>query len=319
MNLRATFRKKDKSEPLAAPPTLAGAKIHGLYTALLTPFDTQGSVDADRVAELVRFQISKGIDGLYPCGSTGLGPMLTVDERMQVAETVLMAAKGRATVVVQVGAPDTTSTISLAKHAERHGADAVASLTPYYYKPGDLAVRKHFESISKAVGIPLFAYNIPQFTGNNLLPSKVASLARDGIISGIKDSSRDFLQLLDLLRAVPKGFTVMNGIEEYGIPAMMMGASGLVSGGANAYPELFASMLGALKRNHYAEALEAQQKVIDYKEAVAQAPISSYYELLRLRGIDCGQPRPPFLPLDKAAQKKLRAFASGAGVQPGKS
>ena len=279
--------------------------VHGLFTAIITPFDSEGNPDSERMAELVEFQISKGTEGLYPCGSTGLGPMLKIEERKSIAEAVLKAAHGRVPVVVQVGAADTLSTVELARHAEKAGADAVASLTPYYYKPGEKAVAKHFETISKSIGIPLFAYNIPQFTGNNMSASLVASLAKAGTISGIKDSSRDLLQLLDLLDSVPEDFVVMNGTEEYGLFAIMSGADGLVSGGASALPELFRSLVEAQRKGDYDEALAAQTKVQHVKDLVKQGPISSYYAILKERGIDPGQPRAPFLQVGAQESAKI--------------
>ncbi len=285
-------------------PIGLGQKIGGLFTALITPFDDKGRVDAERMSNLVRFQISKGVDGLYPCGSTGLGPMLNPDERKTVAGAVIEEASGKIPVVVQVGSADTATSIELAKHAEKAGATAVASLTPYYYKPGDRAVFKHFEAISKSVGIPAFAYNIPQFTGNNLQPGAVAAMAKAGIVAGIKDSSRDFLQLLDLLDAVPEEFVVMNGTEEYGLFSLMAGADGLVSGGANAIPELFKSLVAAQRGASYDDALKAQTMVLKVKDVVKAGPISAYYEILRERGIDCGKPRAPLLPTGTSEAKR---------------
>ncbi|HUK79372.1 MAG TPA: dihydrodipicolinate synthase family protein [Nitrososphaerales archaeon] len=281
-------------------PAKKSLKIGGLFTALITPFDHRGKVASDRLAELVEFQVSNGVDGVYPCGSTGLGPMLSLSERKDVAETVVKSARGKASVVVQVGCADTASAVELAKHAEKAGADAVASLTPYYYKPGDKAMFKHFESVAAAVSIPLLAYNIPQFTGNNLLPATVALMARDGTIQGIKDSSQNLLQLEDLIGAVPEGFVVMNGTEEYGLFAIMAGADGLVSGGASALPELFESMVAAERKGDHRTAIAAQKTVLKVKDLAKPSPIAAYYAILRARGIDCGAPRPPFLPLEKA-------------------
>ena len=275
-------------------------KIGGLFTALITPFDRKGGVDAECLEELVRFQISKGVDGIYPCGSTGLGPMLSLPERKLVAETVVKAARRKVPVVVQVGCADTGATIELAKHAEQIGAAAVASLTPFYYKPGDKAVFKHFEAVKEAVSIPLLAYNIPQFTGNNLHPATVALMARDGTIQGIKDSSQNLLQLEDLIGTVPDDFVVMNGTEEYGLFAIMAGADGLVSGGASGLPELFKSMVAAERKGDYMAAIAAQKKVLKVKELTRPSPIAAYYTILRERGIDCGAPRAPFLPLAEA-------------------
>ncbi len=288
--------------------------VHGLFAAIITPFDKRGRVNSDALAELVRFQISKGTEGIYACGTTGLGPMLRVEERKVVTETVLGASKGRIPVVVQVGSPDTSSSVALANHAESAGADAVASLTPYYYKPGERAIVKHFETISASVDIPLLAYNIPQFTGNNLLPATVASMAKNGTLSGIKDSARDFLQLLELLDAVPDDFVVMNGTEEYGLFAIMSGADGLVSGGASALPDAFKPMISAQRKGDYKTALAAQRTVQKVRDLVKPGPISAYYEILRERGVDCGVPRPPFLPIEGAESKRIIGGLKALGL-----
>ena len=289
-------------------------EIRGLFTALITPFGKDGKVDHAALAALVRFQISAKVDGLLPCGSTGLGPLLTVQERKEVAETVLREVSGKVPVVVQVGCADTQSTIELARHAEKVGADAVASLTPYYYKPGEAAMIKHFETIKESIGIPLFAYNIPQFTGNNLLPKTVASLARNSIIAGIKDSSRDVIQLLDLIEAVPNDFVVMNGTEAYALYAMMMGGDGVVSGGASAYPEIFRAMVAAYQSGDLAKASFEQGRILEFKEATKDAPIPSYYEILNARGIGVGQPRLPFQPLDSDERERLLASLKLRGL-----
>ncbi|MDG6900332.1 MAG: dihydrodipicolinate synthase family protein [Nitrososphaerota archaeon] len=291
---------------------MPAGEIRGLFTALITPFDSQGRVDTDRLSKLVRFQVSKGVEGIYPCGSTGLGPLLSLEERRTVADTVVAEAHGKVPVVVQVGCADTASTIELATHAEKAGADAIASLTPYYYRPGDRAVARHFEAVRKSVSVPLFAYNIPQFTGNNLQAGAVAAMAKDGTIAGIKDSSRDLLHLIDLLEAVPDDFVVMNGTEEYALFAIMSGADGLVSGGASALPEVFKSLVAAQRKGDYGSAVKAQDLVQKVKDLVKAGPIPAYYAILRERGVECGEPRAPFLPLEKEtaanAVKGLKAL-----------
>lgn len=280
-------------------------RIHGLFTALITPFDKKGCVDAERLSRLVRFQLSKGTEGIYPCGSTGLGPMLSLEERKTVTETVVNAARGKVPVVVQVGAADTARTVELAKHAETVGADAVASLTPYYYRHDEKTVAKHFEAVSEAVSVPLFAYNIPQFTGHNLVGSTVAAMAKNGTIDGIKDSSRNLLQLIDLLEVVPEEFVVMNGTEEYALFALMSGADGLVSGGASALPEIFKKLVEAQRKGDYGAAMRAQTIIQRAKELVKPAPIPAYYAILRERGVECGNPRAPHLPMGKGARGRI--------------
>ena len=288
-------------------------KVRGLFTALITSFDEKGRVDPDRLTKLVKFQVSKGVDGIFPCGSTGQGPLLKLEERKVVAETVVRTAGSRVPVVVQVGSADTASTVELARHAEEVGAYAVASLTPYYYKPGEKAILKHFEEVTRAVDIPVLAYNIPPLTGNNLAPSFVAELAKAGM-AGIKDSSQNFLQLVDMLSAVPEGFAVMNGTEEYGLFAIMSGADGLVSGGASALPELMKSMVASEARGDHRAALAAQRKVQQVKGLVRPGQIAAYYEILSARGVDCGTPRAPLLPLDRGASAKMLAGLRRLGL-----
>lgn len=295
-------------------PGSGAHKVRGLFTALITPFSEQGALSTDRLADLVEFQLSKGTEGIFLCGSTGLGPLLSVEERKLVAETVVEGAGGRVPVVVQVGCPDTQSSVELAKHAERTGADAVASFTPYYYKHGESAISRHFETVHNAVSIPLLAYNIPQFTGNNLSAKLVADLARGGVITGIKDSSRDLLHVLDLLEAVPEGFAVMNGTEEYGLYAIMSGADGLVSGGASALPEVFKPMVSAQRDGDFRRASGAQRLISRVKGLVRQSPVPAYYAVLRARGIDCGAPRPPFLPMGREDAARVVTALKDLGV-----
>ena len=292
-------------------------KVGGLFTALLTPFDSKGRVDLEALARLVRFQAHAGADGLYVCGTTGLGPLLSLPERKSIAETVSNELSGTLPMVVQVGCADTASAVDLAAHAEGLGAEAVASLTPYYYKPGDAAVRKHFEAIASAVKSPLFAYNIPQFTGNNLAAETVASMAGQGTIVGIKDSSRDVLHLLEVLDSVPESFVVMNGTEEYGLFSLMMGGDGLVSGGANAAPELMKALVSLHAKGDYRAAVSAQETVLRFRACVKASPIPAYYEILRSRGVDCGKPRQPFLALGKQEARGVQKALEVAGISLG--
>ena len=292
--------------------TIRAGGVKGLFTAMITPFDSAGRVDEDAIFDLVKFQVKSGTEGLFPCGSTGLGPLLTLEERRRIAQTVVGAAAGKVPVVVQVGSADTESTAALARHAESVGAAAVASLTPYYYKPGEAAIVKHFERVASSIDIPLFAYNIPPFTGNNLRPQTVAGMAKKGTLAGVKDSSRDFLQLVDLLDVVPEDFVVMNGTEEYALFAIMSGAKGLVSGGASAFPELFANLVVSEREGRLEDALGAQKKVRMVKEVVKESPIAWYYEALRRRGVDCGRPRAPMLGIEPGpaavGAKRLKAL-----------
>ncbi|HKT22536.1 MAG TPA: dihydrodipicolinate synthase family protein, partial [Nitrososphaerales archaeon] len=152
-----------------------------------------------------------------------------------------------------------------------------------------------------------------RFTGNNLEPGAVVELAKLGI-AGMKDSSQNLLQLLDVISAVPDDFIVMNGIEEYGLFAMKSGARGLVSGAASALPELFRSMVTATEKGEEEKALDGQRLVQRAKAIVKSGPVAAYYEILRARGIDCGVPRRPLLPTSKSEAERMLAGIRRLGL-----
>ncbi len=290
-------------------------KIRGIVTAMITPFTGSEEVDESALRELVKFQVGKRVEGFFVCGTTGLFPFLTMDERKAVAKAVVEEVEGRLPVIVQVGRPDTRGTVELAKHSEGIGADAVACITPYYYKFDDDALVEHYEAVSKAVSIPIFVYNIPPRTGFNMKTELLMKLARRGLIVGVKDSSRDFLQLLDIIERLPADFLTFNGSEGYVLQAFLAGASGAVSALSNAIPEIFLGIQDSFRRGDFQEGLRLQRRLNRIRQVTDAAPLSSVYEILRERGIKCGNPRRPFSPISReertrmlADLEKLKAF-----------
>ncbi len=222
---------------------------------------------------------------------------MTIDERKRVAEVVVDEANHKVPVIVQVGTPDTHSAITLAKHAERIGADAVGCVPPYYYQPDEESLIKHYEKIAEAVNLPLFVYNIPRHTGVNVKPETLLKLAKMNAIVGVKDSTRDFLQLVETIEILPKDFIVINGSEGYLLPALLMGARGAVSALANAIPELFTDLHAAFKEGSFEKAITLQFRLNKVKRITDRSSLSSIYEIVKERGIDCGRPRTPLRPM----------------------
>ncbi|TLX96130.1 MAG: dihydrodipicolinate synthase family protein [Thaumarchaeota archaeon] len=290
-------------------------EIGGIITALITPFTSSEEVDERALRKLVQFQLRKKVHGFFVCGTTGLGPLLTIDERKKVATTVTEETGDGAAVVIQVGMPDTKGTVELAKHAEEAGAGAVACITPYYYKVDEAALIEHYEAVSKAVSLPVFVYNIPSHTGVNLKTDTLMKLVEKHLVVGMKDSSRDFLQLVEVIERLPADFLTVNGTESYVLPAFLVGARGAVSAISNAIPEIFLGIYDSFRRGDFREGLELQRKLNRIRRITDRAPLSSVYEVLRERGIECGNPRRPFRPMGRVERtrmladlKRLRAF-----------
>ncbi len=272
-------------------------KLEGVITALATPFKLNGDIDEEAMHELVQFQIKSGVNGFYPLGTTGLGPVMDANQRMQVAELVVREVQGRLPVIIQVGASDPSMALELARHAEKIGADAVASLNPFYYHPGEEATIDYFEKLSRATELPLFLYNIPSNTGNNIDAELLSKLCKIPKVVGIKDSSRDFLQLLDYLSVVPDGFNVINGTDTYQFSALCAGVNAGVSATANAFPEFFVQMYRAFKAGDIEKGKTLQIKVHSTRNLLSQPPIAPILEVLKMRGLKGGSVRSPLRPM----------------------
>jgi len=287
-----------------------GLKLEGIITALVTPFSKNDQVDEEALRELVQFQIKSGVNGLFPLGTTGMGPAMEPFERKRVAEVVVKEVEKKIPVIVQVGAADPIVTIDLARHAEQIGADAVASLTPFYYHPGTESIIEHFRRLAAATKLPILVYNIPSNTGNNVDAKLLVQLSRIPNIVGIKDSSRDFSQLLDFLTNVPREFTVINGTDSYLFSALCAGVSAGVSATANAFPELFVEMYGSYKGSDLAKGERLQKKIHSLRSAMNNPPLAPYLEVLKMRGLKSGNVRLPLRQMNSEEVAALRSIVT---------
>lgn len=282
-------------------------KLHGIITALVTPFSLNNDVDEAALEELVHFQVRSGVHGLFALGTTGMGPAMEPHERKRVAEVVVRGADGRIPVIVQVGDVNPAVTLDLARHAEKVGADAVASLTPFYYQPRVEATIEHFTRLTQATNLPVLIYNIPRNTGNNVDAKLLHELSQIPNIVGIKDSSRDFLQLLDFLKTVPEGFTVINGTDSYQFSAFCAGVNAGVSAIANPVPELFVQMYEAYRSGDLKRGEELQKRIHSIRQASSDPPLAPILEALKIRGLKSGVVRPPLRRMNSEELATLRA------------
>ncbi len=289
-------------------------EIKGIIPPMLTAFDKSGNFDERAQREIVSFLIDR-VQGLYPCGTYGSGPLMSVEERKRVAEVVIDAVGGRIPVIMHVGGASTRSVVELAKHAEQIGATAVAAVPPIYYGFKEPEVERHFRAMVDAVSIPVFVYNNPKTTGVAISAVFLSRLAEIGV-SGVKDSSFDIMVFYSYLRTVKKeGFVPIIGTEALLLPAVAMGGHGSVSGLANAIPEPVVELFNLVKNGDMEKAGPLQSKVSAMRDIMHYGPtLPMIQAVLRVRGVNAGYPRLPFVLPDDGLLKKAVADFKKMGI-----
>jgi 4-hydroxy-tetrahydrodipicolinate synthase len=217
----------------------------GAMTALVTPF-RGGEVDSRALGALVEAQIAAGIHGLVPCGSTGEAATLTHEEHVAVVREVVRVARGRVPVIAGTGSNSTAEAIRLTRGAEEAGADAALLISPYYNKPTQEGIYRHFAAVAEATKLPLVLYNIPGRTASNMTPETLGRLSRVPNIVGVKEASGSLAQVIDIIAAAGPDFAVYAGDDVLTLPIMAAGGKGVISVAANLVPRQFADLAGAL-------------------------------------------------------------------------
>ncbi len=221
--------------------------FHGAFSALITPF-RDGAVDERALRDLVEWQIQSGIDGLVPCGSTGESATLTHAEHEQVIKLVVDQARRRVPVIAGTGSNSTAEAIRLTQFAKEIKADGALLISPYYNKPTQEGIYKHYKMIGASVDLPLIVYNIPGRTGSNILPETFARMCDIKQVVGIKEASGSIDQCSDILKLCGDRLTMLSGDDSFTLPLMSLGAKGVISVVTNVMPremhDLAAAALG---------------------------------------------------------------------------
>ena len=210
--------------------------LRGCGTALITPFQRDGSLDLNGLRRLVQFQLREGIHFLVPCGTTGETPTLEHDECLAVIRTVLEEVRGRVPVVPGVTGNSTAKVVGMAREVAPLGVQAILSAAPYYNKPTQEGLYQHFKAIAEAAGIPVVLYNVPGRTSSNIEPATVARLAKIPNIVAIKEASGSITQQMDVLVQAPPEFRVLSGDDAFTFPLMALGGKGIISVASNEIP-----------------------------------------------------------------------------------
>ena len=225
----------------------------GSLVAIVTPF-RKGKVDERALADLIEWQIANGTNGIVPCGTTGESATLSHDEHNRVIELTVEVVRRRVPVVAGTGSNSTDEAIALTKHAKQAGADAALLITPYYNKPTQEGLYRHYRAVAEAVDLPLVLYNIPGRTGVNMLPATIARLTTLPTIVGVKEGSGSVQQASDLVLMCGDRLTVLAGDDALTLPMMAVGGKGVITVTANIAPAEMAQLVKAFAEGKIEEA-----------------------------------------------------------------
>lgn len=287
--------------------TFDKSKFEGIFPALLTPFTSDGRVNEDALRALVRYNLDKGVQGFYVNGSTAEVFLLSDEERRLVYRTVADEAKGKATLIAQVGAISTEAAISFARYAQDLGYDAISAVAPFYYKFSFAQIRKHYYDIVSAVDLPMIIYNIPTFTGVSLTVDQVGEFFCDERFIGMKHTATDFFALEQFKTRFPDK-VIYNGFDEMMLSGLAMGADGGIGSTYNFMAEKFLTLARLFREHRVDEALAVQKECNRIITALCKVGVmEGEKEVLNQLGIPMGDCRPPFSVLTPEQKEFLRA------------
>jgi 4-hydroxy-tetrahydrodipicolinate synthase len=292
----------------------ASLTLKGSLVALVTPFKN-GGIDEDAFARHCDWQIESGTAGLVPVGTTGESPTLSHEEHRRVVELCIEVAKGRVPVVAGAGSNSTAEAVELARHAEKAGADALLVVTPYYNKPTQEGMYRHFKAVNDAVGIPIIIYNIPPRSVVDLSVDTMKRLYELENIAGVKDATGDLARVSRQRMAMGPEFIQLSGEDMTALASMAAGGHGCISVSANVAPRPCAELMAACLAGDYARALRLQDRLAPLHAAIFLEPgVSGAKHGLSLLGRCEDKMRLPLIPVGAATGAAIRDAMVHSGL-----
>jgi 4-hydroxy-tetrahydrodipicolinate synthase len=291
-------------------------QLRGCGTALVTPFQQDGSIDEPALRNLVAWQVESGIDFLIPCGTTGETPTLSHDEWLRVIDLTIEVAAGRVPIVAGATSNSTQDAVEKAREvAARPGVDAILTASPYYNKPTQEGQYRHFRAIAEAAGKPILLYNVPGRTGANIEPGTLARLAEVPNVLGVKEASGNIAQIAEALNAVPEHFLVFSGDDAITLPVIALGGVGIISVASNEIPAEMAAMTRAALSNDWVTARSIHRKYLPLMQAnfIESNPLPVKAVLAMLGRIEEVY-RLPLLPMRRDTRSKLQKITTEVGL-----
>ncbi len=236
-------------------------RFEGIFTAMVTPFSADG-IDEAALERFVQWQVSEGVHGLVPCGTTGESPTLTHEEHKRIIEITVKTVSGRIPVMAGTGSNSTAEAVDLSKHAERAGANALLVVAPYYNKPTQEGIYQHFKAVAAATALPIFVYNIPGRSVINISDTTLARLAEIPNIAGVKDATGDLARVSTLRHLVGDRLILLSGEDMTAVGFNAMGGNGCISVTSNIAPKACANIQNLSLAGNFKEALAAHEALV---------------------------------------------------------
>lgn len=281
--------------------------LKGLYIALVTPFRDDGSLNDEKLTELVKFHASAGTDGLVPCATTSESPALSREEQDRMIEIAVKHSSERMKIVAGCGTNSTTRSIENIQRAAELGADAAMTATPYYNKPTQAGLYSHFRKLADEGGLPLMLYNVPGRTGVNLEPETVERLCDHDNIVALKEASGNLEQISEVTARCGNKIDLLSGDDAITLPILSAGGRGVVSVVGNIVPELMLKLISLFNEGEQAKALELHVKLLPLCQAMFletnPVPVK---EAMNMLGKEVGEVRLPLVALSSDNKRKLK-------------
>lgn len=288
-----------------------------LLTAMVTPFNADGSVNYEKAADLAEWLINNGSDGLVVAGSTGEAATMSAEEKLELFRVVVNRINKRVPVIAGTGSNNTADSVKMTKMAEAMGVDGALIVGPYYNKPTQEGFYQHFAAVAQSTGLPIIVYNVPGRTASNIYPAIVARLAADfENIVAIKEAAGNVAQVAELYSVLPEEFTIYSGDDGLIIPFMSVGATGLISVLSNIGGGILQDVMQAYEDGHVREAAKLNARMVPLANAmfIETNPIPVKAAVTLVTGIDAGQPRLPLTPMEPANKAKMVAVLQEYGL-----
>ncbi len=289
--------------------------FRGVFTALITPMNQDGSVDYGALEALVEDQIRRGISGLVPMGTTGESPTLDYDEHSKVVEATIRVASGRVPVIAGTGSNSTDEAVMLTRRAAEAGAAASLQVVPYYNRPNQEGLYRHFMRVMEESRLPIVVYNIAGRTGRNLETDTLMRLAAHPLCVGVKEASGDLGQMMDVLNRRPEGFSVLSGDDNLTFPLVALGGDGVISVVSHLIPEAMVRMVRSVQEGSIEEARQLHFRYLKLMKSifidVNPLPVKT---CLALQGRVREVFRLPLCPLDPARKQQLAEVLRDYGL-----
>ncbi|WP_368298491.1 4-hydroxy-tetrahydrodipicolinate synthase [Cytobacillus firmus] len=278
-------------------------------TAMVTPFDNKGHIDFPKTTQLINHLIENGTDSLVVAGTTGESPTLTKEEKLALFKHAVKAADKRVPVIAGTGSNNTYESIELTKKAEQIGVDAIMIVAPYYNKPNQEGLYRHFKAIAESTSLPVMVYNIPGRSSVNILPETIIRLSKISNIAAVKEASGDLNAMAKIIANTDDDFMLYSGDDGLTLPCMAIGGTGIVSVASHVIGNEMQEMITAYLNGENEKAAKIHQKILPIMEGLFAAPSPVPVKTaLQLKGLDVGSVRLPMVPLTEQERSAVAAL-----------